>query len=178
MSHLIKNRLKLIRRYVENKEVLDFGSVGSRNEEIFNELKKINKSIAGIDMQKSKKNKEIVQGNAETHNFKRKFDVVMMGDILEHVSNQGLLLDNARRHLKLQGILILTTPNLRSAWIFQKQREDHVLGHVKETLVQLLTRHKFRVKELRYYSGNKKYPFFLTPFILNRQFLVVAERAE
>lgn len=178
MSYLIKNRLKLIRRYVEGKEVLDFGSVGSREEEIFTEVKKITKSIKGIDMQKAVKNKEIVRGDAETYSFKRTFDVVIMGDILEHVSNQGLLLDNARKHLKPKGILILTTPNLRSAWILQRQREDHMLGHVKETLIQLLERHKFKVKELRYYSGNKKYPFFVTPFIFNRQFLVVAEKVE
>ena len=41
----------------------------------------------------------------------RKFDVIVTGEILEHLPNQGLFLENAERHLKKKGVQILTTPN-------------------------------------------------------------------
>jgi len=39
------------------------------------------------------------------------FDVVFMGDIIEHVNNPILLMEFGKRHLKKDGIIIVSTPN-------------------------------------------------------------------
>jgi SAM-dependent methyltransferase len=48
---------------------------------------------------------------AEDFSFNMKFDVIFAGDLIEHLVNPGLFLDNAQRHLKEGGRLIMSTPN-------------------------------------------------------------------
>jgi 2-polyprenyl-3-methyl-5-hydroxy-6-metoxy-1,4-benzoquinol methylase len=48
---------------------------------------------------------------AEHFEFDQKFDVIFAGDLIEHLVNPGLFLDNVKKHLKPGGRLIMTTPN-------------------------------------------------------------------
>jgi 2-polyprenyl-3-methyl-5-hydroxy-6-metoxy-1,4-benzoquinol methylase len=48
---------------------------------------------------------------AEEFSFDKKFDVIFAGDLIEHLTNPGLFLENAKRHLSSGGRLIITTPN-------------------------------------------------------------------
>lgn len=48
---------------------------------------------------------------AEDFSFDIKFDVIFAGDLIEHLVNPGLFLENAKKHLKPGGRLIITTPN-------------------------------------------------------------------
>lgn len=56
---------------------------------------------------------DVVVGNAESFEFDRTFDVIVAGELIEHLSNPGLFLDNCRENLSDDGQLILTTPNPR-----------------------------------------------------------------
>lgn len=48
---------------------------------------------------------------AESFEFDIKFDVIFAGDLIEHLTNPGLFLENAKKSLKPGGRLIITTPN-------------------------------------------------------------------
>lgn len=48
---------------------------------------------------------------AEDFSFDIKFDVIFAGDLIEHLVNPGLFLDNVKKNLKPGGRLIVTTPN-------------------------------------------------------------------
>lgn len=48
---------------------------------------------------------------AENFEFDRGFDVIFAGDLIEHLTNPGLFLENARKALLPGGRLIITTPN-------------------------------------------------------------------
>jgi SAM-dependent methyltransferase len=48
---------------------------------------------------------------AESFSFSQKFDVIFLGDVIEHLVNPGLFLENARKHLAPGGRLVMTTPN-------------------------------------------------------------------
>lgn len=48
---------------------------------------------------------------AEDFQFDKKFDVIFAGDLIEHLVNPGLFLENAKKSLKPGGRLIMTTPN-------------------------------------------------------------------
>jgi SAM-dependent methyltransferase len=48
--------------------------------------------------------------NAETFNLDRQFDTIVAGDIIEHLSNPGSFLTQAKKHLAPGGKLIITTP--------------------------------------------------------------------
>ncbi len=159
---IVKDRLKLIATYVKDKEVLDVGCAGcpyNPKKVPFDIIKKYAKSYVGLDIRESDDEK-IVQGDAETTNLNKKFDVIVAGDIIEHLSNQGLFLDNMARHLKQKGILIISTPNIKSRWIFSPTNKEHTFWHSKQTFIQVVKRHGYKVKDFYYYFGNKKL-FFL-----------------
>lgn len=80
------------------------------------------------------------------------FDLVVAGDIIEHVSNPGAMLDGVRAFLKPDGRLIVSTPNafglvaqLRHLRGRIQEGAQHVLSFNLITLTQLLHRHGYVV---------------------------------
>lgn len=170
-------REKIILGYVRNKDVLDIGSVGQAKEySLWNLIKGKTKSLVGIDTEQSH-DSSIVKGNMETYSFNKKFDIVIAGDIIEHVDNQGLFLDNIHRHLKKGGILIITTPNAKWFTVMLKPNSTHTLWHDKYTLSHVLDAHGFRIKHCQYYYGNKPHYNLLKKIMALRQgILVICEK--
>lgn len=92
--------------------------------------------------------------------------MVIAGEIIEHLSNQGIFLENVKRHLKDDdGVLILTTPNSVALVRFLSvlilgsapTNEDHMLWHNFLTLKQLLKRYHMKIIETYYITT--KYSF-------------------
>jgi len=110
----IKKALALIGT---GKKVLD---VGCYNGYISSLIKQQGNDVLGIDMSDKsvelckKKGITCIQHDLETKlPFKDKeFDVVFMGEIIEHIFDTDGLIKEAKRILRKDGFLVLTTPNL------------------------------------------------------------------
>jgi 2-polyprenyl-3-methyl-5-hydroxy-6-metoxy-1,4-benzoquinol methylase len=181
-------REEIIKKYVEYKNVLDIGSIGQTDSySLWNLYPQFNvKSITGIDIEEiTNENKklfniflpdfssEIVTGDMETYSFNKEFDVIVAGDVIEHVSNQGLFLNNIKKHLQSNGKLIITTPNAKWPTVFLKPNPTHTLWHDKYTLNRVLELNGFKIEYYKYYFGNKKYYNFLKQVLTIRQSLLV-----
>lgn len=166
-------RENTIKEIIKDKDVLDVGSTGQTNEyNLFNFMKKYAKTIKGIDLTSSK-DPDIIHGDMTRYSFKKKFDVIVLGDIIEHTTNQGLLLDNVKKHLKSDGDLIITTPNAKWPTVFLKPNPTHTLWHDIFTLDRILTLHDFKIVEYKYYYGNKKNYNFIKKILALRQSLLL-----
>lgn len=53
----------------------------------------------------------IIFGDALTIRLEKKFDTVVCGDLIEHVTNPGALLDTISYHMDDDGTGLITTPN-------------------------------------------------------------------
>lgn len=83
------------------------------------------------------------------------FDVVTAGEVIEHMMDEGIFLDECHRVLKKGGTLVVTTPNL--AYSLNRLRifigktplfvyaPYHYHFHTRQTLVSLLQEHNFSV---------------------------------
>lgn len=93
-------------------------------------------------------------------NFGFRFDLVLAGEIIEHIEDTNFFLQNIRKVLREQGSVIITTPNLatlgrRFLLLFGKNPhievspEPYSAGHlryfVKDTLFWLLEKNGFRI---------------------------------
>jgi len=161
------------------KNVLDVGTLGHSLEQIgqarkvwhHGYIKRVAKNIAGVDLESQEildeaNNKfgvNIIYGNAESIKLNRKFDTIFAGDVIEHVSNQGLFFENLGGHLKDDGQLVITTPNsfdiARTLSFFVKGlcndpvcHDQHTLWHSPRTLISIAGRHGFEVNNIFYYS--------------------------
>jgi len=83
------------------------------------------------------------------------FDVVIAGEVIEHLNNPGQFLKNLRLVIKPDGILVVTTPNAFRWYnplvaLFQREfvHPDHTTWYSYATLCTLLSRYGFRVCEV------------------------------
>lgn len=166
-------REDIILELIKNKSVLDVGSVGqSQKYGLWSLMKKQAKSLLGIDIEDSN-DKDIVKGNIENYKFNKKFDVVIAGDLIEHLDNPGMFLDNINKCMHKDSILIITTPNAKWFTVILKPNPTHTLWHDKYTLSYLLNKHKFKIEYFRYYPGNKLYYNLVKRLLAFRQGIFV-----
>jgi len=108
---------------IKNKEILDIGCIGHKLENfnsensLHNFLKNNSKKVLGMDYMRKEvnilksKGHNIVYGNAESFKLKSKFDVIIAGELIEHLNNPGEFLLSAKNSLTKNGSIIITTPN-------------------------------------------------------------------
>jgi len=89
------------------------------------------------------------------------FNLVIAGEIIEHIYDTDFFLREARRVLKSGGYLLISTPNIaslgRRLMLFlgmspiievspnEKDSSGHIRYFVRKTLVNLLSKHKFKI---------------------------------
>lgn len=119
--------------------------------------------LVGMDI--SKEMIQWLQNNYDIHNIyygnienyedypQKEFDLIIAGEILEHLSNPGKALDCLRKVTKANTRLIITVPNaysfkgfLRAMAKHEFIHPDHTLHHSLYTLKSLLNRHGFVIE--------------------------------
>lgn len=91
------------------------------------------------------------------------FEVIVCGELIEHITNPGLMLEGLKRFMHKDSILIVTTPNpwgknfiklvnsgkAEESWI----NEEHITWYSYFTLKNTLGRHGFTEERYGYYYG-------------------------
>ena len=152
-----------------NKRILD---VGCYDGTIAKELEKNYNHVIGLDIAENavkmarKKGIEAYQLNTELESFPKslgKFDVVIAGELMEHLFNPDIFLEKVWHILWPKGHLVLTTPNLaglgsrlclllgNSPWMIENDILPGKSGHIRyftpSSLKDLIHRHGFKVIE-------------------------------
>jgi len=110
---------------------------------------------------------EFMHGNVEEMNRhfpEASFDLLIAGEILEHLSNPGAFFDSCRHVLSEDGVLLITVPNIfgirrliHSFFGVENYHPDHAFYFSENTLRVLAGRHGFSISKSFYYgsgSGN------------------------
>lgn len=156
------NRIQEVLRCIpDNKIVLDLGC--AQNPEIHFTLAKRCKKIVGVDINAKgieyikKKGLEAYVMDVEQIKLKDKFDYIVAGELIEHLNNPGLFLKSMKKHLRDDGKIILTTPNISSVLIYilvvifdRTQDPTHVYYFDKKNLEVLINRYGLAFKDITY----------------------------
>ena len=173
-AKVVPSRLDWVAPYIQNGKVLDLGCIDERHPEriissFHAELKKINPELVGFDADYQAVEKvqklgfPIRLGHAETDDFGGPYDVIFAGELIEHLNNPGLFLENIRRQLNPAGTLLLTTPNPFYANQFAKilkygkpqVHQEHRMWFSPETLETLCRAMRFRILECVWFAPQK-----------------------
>ena len=102
---------------------------------------------------------DVVIGDAERLDelhVDAEFDVVVAGELIEHLSNPGLFLDGARSIIGSEGRLLLSTPNphaivyTKKAILGQDNNVEHTCWFDEQFIKQLADRHGWTLADLSY----------------------------
>jgi len=91
------------------------------------------------------------------------FDCIILFDVIEHVDNLNVTLQEIRKLLTQSGILIVQTPNYNSLMQYLSKEwswwmvEDHRFYFTKESLLNLFIRHRFSVVSYTSYEDWEDY---------------------
>ncbi len=183
-------RVDFIRKSCEGKKVLHLGCTNFpyTKESIDNkmllhfELEKVAGELFGFDF--DQEGLDILTAAGGTNLFRadleklsevdlsETFDVIIAGEMIEHLSNPGLFLDGIKRFMNPQTDLVITTINAYCAMRFmiyglrgnggrnEPVHPDHVAYYSYKTLSLILERENLTVKKFYFYDiGNEHRPF-------------------
>lgn len=166
-TQTLADRMSVIRNYVVDRDVMDLGCVDARTQKhtaqqrmeykvnlLHKQIFDLNKNVIGIDIDQAgaellnQQGYHIEVNDVETMDMGKQFDTIVAGEIIEHLENPGRFLRNMRKHLKPDGVIIISTPNPFYAgsrwkiWRYGKPavHEDHTNWQDPTTLTQLFKR--------------------------------------
>ncbi len=165
MTKIKFNKAKIICELVAGKDVLDIGCV-DHNLDVRNKgkwlhgmIKDAAKSVVGMDYEAEQIEKlksegyDVVFGDATNFDIGRKFDVIIAGDIVEHLINHEGFFNSVKKHLRENGIVVITTPNANCILYFienvlighELDNTDHVCIFTPVTMKKLLEKCGFEL---------------------------------
>ena len=179
---------------VRDKKVLDLGCVQhdlSRLENpewLHDVISKHAGSTLGVDCLQegvtalNKLGYNVINSDVQTMQLGGKFDVVVAGDIIEHLSNCGQFLKRVHEHLTTDGLFLVSTPNpihfLRFVELLFKGQgspnPEHTCWFTRSVLSQLAGRFGFEIVDVTYIDNSYQWhnlgslwlPFLLLNYVL------------
>lgn len=182
---MLTRRSTFIAELAKGKRVLDIGcvnhSLSSRQAKywLHGILRKNASYLVGMDYEKDqieclkKEGYNAVYGDATDFNLDEKFDLIVAGEIIEHLTSPGKLLECAKRHLLPGGKLILTCPNANNVIYFiencvmgyERDNTDHTCLFTPVTMGVMLQKCGYRAISFHFVAENLA---FYKPTFLHR----------
>lgn len=147
---------------IENKMLLHFDL-----EEVCSEVFGIDYDTEGLAIVAENGCENLFQADLERLqdlDLTKTFDVIVAGEIVEHLNNPGLFLSGIQRFMTLESRLMITTVNAYCGMRFfryairgkkgraEPVHPDHVAYYSYSTLTQLLNRHGFEIDRFYFYD--------------------------
>ncbi|MDC3378911.1 class I SAM-dependent methyltransferase [Planctomycetota bacterium] len=169
-------RLDILLDYVGDKNVLDLGCVeheadveAKQDWWLHGLIKQRAKSLKGIDLDPvavealKAKGYDISVENVESMDLGQKYDVVVAGELLEHLTNHRSFLEGVRRHLTPDGLLVASVPNANSLNYFiqtavfghEVDAWDHSAFFTPVTISVMLAKCGFQATEIVLYQPSE-----------------------
>ena len=155
-------RAHQFKKLLKNKDVLDFGCGWGG----FLKIAKNCKSLNGIELRKDclnyiKKNLKKINVSNNIKNFEKKFDIITMFHVLEHLPKQVETLKLLKNKLKKGGKIIIEIPHAKDFLILQDELKEfknftfwseHLILHTYKSLKVILLRAGFKSINIEYYQ--------------------------
>jgi SAM-dependent methyltransferase len=179
-SREIIPKAELIRSLCQGKDVLDLGCLNHgwrRALELgddwpHKQLANVARSLVGLDILGedarvlNERGYNILLGSAESFNLDRTFDVVVCGDLIEHLSNPGRFLESAALHMHEESVCVITTPNpfnIEQALlaVFDNRiavNPEHTVWIDPHVMYELVSRSPLRISGFHWIRTQFEYP--------------------
>ena len=177
------HKINFVMRHATDKDVLDLGCV-DHDPEAYNRRYWVHKglvakakSVVGFDLSQegvdylNERGYDILHGDAQNFDLDRKFDIIVAGDLIEHLEDFAGFLESCKAHLRPGGSLLISTPN---PWYWRfivlailhkevRNNPEHTCWLCPRTLRQLVRRHGMDVADIEFGSRYARDRFMPLP---------------
>jgi len=155
-------RVNQFSKKLKNKDILDFGcGWGGFLRNIKNY-----KSLSGVELRKEctsfiKNNIQKIDISDNINSFDKKFDIITMFHVLEHIPYQTETLKVLKSKLKNKGKIIIEVPHAEDFLILQEELKEfknftfwseHLILHTYKSLKSILLKSGFKNINIQYYQ--------------------------
>ena len=155
-------RVNQFSKKLKNKDILDFGcGWGGFLRNIKNY-----KSLSGVELRKEcinfiKTNIKKIDVSDNINSFDKKFDIITMFHVLEHIPYQTETLKVLKSKLKNKGKIIIEVPHAEDFLILQEELKEfknftfwseHLILHTYKSLKSILLKSGFKNIKIQYYQ--------------------------
>ena len=152
-------------------EILEIGSGTGANSIILQEFGNLSAiepyPYARDELKKILKNSQILAGKLpDDLNLEKKFDLICLFDVLEHVKEDQKSLEVIKKHLNKDGNLILTIPAFEFLFSKHDMNLHHFRRYNKKQITKLLENANYEIEFITYFN------FFLFPLALISRILL------
>lgn len=188
------DRVSFIKKISENKKVLHLGCTNypytqnsiDQNMLLHFDLEKIAKKLygfdfdqEGLDILSKHGSKNLFQADLEKLDevsLDETFDVIIAGEMIEHLNNPGLFLQGIKRFMNQNTKLVITTINAYAAIRFviyglrgkggenEPVHPDHVAYYSYKTLKLVVQRNNLKLNDFYYYDIGPEHRVYLKWF--------------
>ena len=150
ISNILKKHIK------EKKNILDYGCGVGINLGILSKFGKVfyyDKSKLAIDYVKKKYTKKyfFYLSNNKLVKYKKKFDIIIAADVIEHIKNDKKKIDELGSLLKKNGFILITVPAYQKLFSSKDISLKHYRRYTKDSLHKILKDH-FHEIEFTYFN--------------------------
>lgn len=149
----VVDRARYILKKCKDRDVLNLGSASGQ---LHQAIKTVAKSVLGVDREPADIQCDLDREPERLLGI-NSIELIVAGEIFEHLANPGRLLEVLRT---LKRPLLITVPNALSRVAYghalrcyENVNADHVSWYSHTTLKTLVTRYGFRVSEFYWYEG-------------------------
>jgi len=175
------HKIKFATDFCRGKSVLDIGCVQHNPASyqskywLHKALKSVASGLCGLDIDKegveylNQRGFDILVADAQNFDLGQKFDVIVAGDLIEHLENFSGFLESCIKHMHKDSRLIISTPNpwywknIVKAVFFKEisNNPEHTCWLCPRTLRQLVRRHDLDIGMVKFgstYSRDRLMP--------------------
>ena len=173
---------KQIKKYSTKKKmsILDFGSGSGTNIAMlskYGEVDAYEKDNKTSNFLKKKFNKNGIKIIKKCFS-KKKYDLILAADVIEHIKNDKKIINNLNKILKKNGLIIITVPAYQFLFSKKDQALKHFRRYNRDSLKKLFNSN-FKALKISYYNSLLFIPIAIAIIffkLINRQFIDEAEK--
>jgi len=142
---------KILKKYSINKKIiLDYGCGVGINLDMLSKFGKVfyydTSRLAINYVKKNYSNKNFFININKLYKYKKKFDLIVATDVIEHIKNDKREIIKISNLLKKNGYVLITVPAFQCLYSSKDKSLKHYRRYNKETLRNLLNKHFYEIK--------------------------------
>ena len=168
-SNFRKLQLNKIKKFIKNKDILDIGSGnGGLINYYLKETNKVSSIEPSVKLKKKleAKYKKMINIFSNKKKLKKKYDVILYMDVIEHIKKYNYEINSIKKYLKKNGLIIINVPAFNFLYTDFDKKIGHIKRFSKKDVFNISRKHNLKIKKIEYYDSVGFFLILFSKFIL------------